>query len=75
MTAQLELVKYNPGEAIMVQGDKGDALYILEEGSAVCSIEGQGIVREFSRGDFFGELALLTGKPRSVRLFHLLTFV
>jgi len=60
---------YLPGEYIFYQGDPGIGLYILRQGDVK-------IVREndngnvvdlaiFTKGDFFGELALVDGETRS----------
>jgi CRP-like cAMP-binding protein len=61
---------YRRGEVIVHQGDPGDALYIVESGSVkivLPSPEGEegAIIATLTRGDFFGELALLDGAPHS----------
>jgi signal-transduction protein with cAMP-binding, CBS, and nucleotidyltransferase domain len=53
------------GEAIVQQGGAGDAMYIIEHGRGAASVEGVGVVQNYLPGDFFGELALLTGEARS----------
>ncbi|CAM9369118.1 unnamed protein product, partial [Ectocarpus fasciculatus] len=59
---------YNDGDVVFRQGDDGDFFYIVKEGVAVCSqkdAEGQSkIVATLNQGDYFGEIALLTAKPR-----------
>ena len=47
------------------QGDKGDLFYILYTGTADISIDGKGSVMKATKGDAFGELALLHGAPRA----------
>jgi CRP-like cAMP-binding protein len=64
VAALLELVRFEAGEVMVAQGEPGDAMYILEDGSAVADVSGQP-VREYSSGGYFGELALLDGQPRS----------
>jgi CRP-like cAMP-binding protein len=63
---------YGRGERIVHQGDPGDALYVIREGSAIVTIaDGQGGEREVARlgrGEFFGEMALLTGEPRTAHV-------
>lgn len=57
------------GENIFVRGDPGDALYIVENGLVEQIVEGIGQEGKFatlSGGDYFGEMALLTGRPRQV---------
>jgi CRP-like cAMP-binding protein len=40
-------------------------MYFIEEGDAEAVIKGVGVVMSYKRGDFFGELALMTAEPRS----------
>jgi CRP-like cAMP-binding protein len=51
------------------QGDPGDAAYIVRAGAIailLCTADGRELViNEMRAGDCFGELALLTGAPRS----------
>ena len=60
------------GERVVHQGDAGDALYFVRAGTAVVSVAGpDGVEREVARlgrGEFFGEMALLTGEPRSANV-------
>ena len=61
--------QYGQGECVVSQGDPGDALFVVLEGTAVVSVrDEQGSRREvarLARGEFFGEMALLTGEPRT----------
>ncbi|EXJ73575.1 cAMP-dependent protein kinase regulator [Cladophialophora psammophila CBS 110553] len=62
----LETVKYESGQNIITEGEPGDAFYLLESGHAVAYKHGvDHPVKEYGRGDFFGELALLDDKPRA----------
>ncbi|KAJ3004655.1 hypothetical protein HKX48_001111 [Thoreauomyces humboldtii] len=64
----LESVTYNDNDVVIKQGDVGDAFYIIESGEArVVTIDENGIEHEMpglQKGDYFGELALLSDKPR-----------
>jgi CRP-like cAMP-binding protein len=55
-------VSYEPGQAIVERGDQGDAMYIVVDGVAEVDIGGR--YHRLERGDFFGEMAVLAGKPR-----------
>lgn len=59
---------FNDGDTVFRQGDDGDYFYIVKEGTALCSqrdAAGQSkIVATLHTGDYFGEIALLTAKPR-----------
>jgi CRP-like cAMP-binding protein len=52
------------GSDIVREGDPGDAFYVLVEGRAAVSQAGVA-VRELRAGDFFGEIALFDGGPRT----------
>ena len=60
--------KYNDGDVICTQGDAGNYFYIVHEGAAICKqkdAEGEDkVVAELESGNYFGEIALLTQKPR-----------
>jgi small-conductance mechanosensitive channel/CRP-like cAMP-binding protein len=66
------LQDFGKGERIVHQGDPGETLYIITAGQAVVSLQDQqGVEKEvarLSRGEFFGEMALLTGEPRTANV-------
>jgi CRP/FNR family cyclic AMP-dependent transcriptional regulator len=51
------------------QGDKGDAMYLIESGRVRISIRDQDdaevILAELAQGDFFGEMSIIDGRQRS----------
>eukprot|EP00949_MAST-11_sp_MAST-11-sp1_P003933 g3933.t1 len=53
------------GSLIIKQGDVGDNFYIQDSGSSAAHTEKHGLVKEYSRGGCFGELALLYDAPRA----------
>ena len=55
-------VSFEPGQAIVERGDPGDAMYIVLGGAAEVDVGGR--FHRLERGDFFGEMAVLAGKPR-----------
>jgi CRP-like cAMP-binding protein len=66
---QLRRRRFRRGEVIFHQGDPGDALHLVRSGAikiVLPSAEGEeAIIATLQSGDFFGELALLDGAPRS----------
>ena len=62
---------FGAGEKIFEEGDKGDGMYVVREGSVeISTLVGPSVRRVFSRiapGDMFGEMAVLDDKPRSAR--------
>lgn len=50
------------GQRILRQGFSGTGFYVILDGEAVVSIDGQDRVR-LSRGDFFGEISILLDEP------------
>ncbi len=59
---------FQKGDIVCRQNDPGDAMYIIRSGmvSVVREIKGQKIyLAQLKRGDFFGELSLLSGEPRN----------
>src|SRR5437016_5671833 len=70
LTAHLETINLAPGEMLFDQGDDGDALYVVAEGAmdiVVSAPDGRGqtVVSTLGPGSFLGEMALVTGEPRS----------
>lgn len=54
-----------PADADMVkEGGEADAFFLLKSGSAEVR-HGGSILRSLAAGDYFGEMALLDGQPRS----------
>ncbi len=61
---------YVPDEIIFEQGEEGLGLYVVRSGRVRVSALENGREREIAtlgRGQFFGELALLDGSPRSAQ--------
>ena len=60
-------VVFASGATVVREGDAGDALYIIVEGSVEVRKGGQ-IVAQMTAGDFFGEISLLDGEPRTATI-------
>jgi len=67
--AARELAAYRRSEVIFSQGDAGDSLFYIQAGgvklSAVSTAGREAIVAMLGPGDFFGEMAVVTGRPRT----------
>jgi len=59
----------NQNTRLFRQGDKGDAMYLIESGRVRISIhdhdEQELTLAELAQGDFFGEMSLIDGRQRS----------
>jgi cAMP-dependent protein kinase regulator len=68
VSSRLKPVRYRQGEVIIREGDPGQEMYFIESGR-VRVVRGTGsqalLLAELGAGDLFGEMALLTGSPRS----------
>jgi CRP-like cAMP-binding protein len=70
VVAQGRVQAYGAGEVVFRQGEQGDQLYIVKSGvleilAAASDGSGAQPVAYFGDGEVLGELALLTGSPRS----------
>ena len=65
----LELATYGPGDILILEGDPGTSLFVITSGvvrAFVRQPDGKNKqVREMGEGSFFGEIAVLSGKPRT----------
>jgi CRP/FNR family transcriptional regulator, cyclic AMP receptor protein len=55
--------RYAPGSTLVRAGNPADAFFVILDGSALVEVPGRGVT--LAAGDFFGEMALLDGEPRS----------
>ncbi|HXZ26859.1 MAG TPA: SulP family inorganic anion transporter [Terriglobales bacterium] len=69
LQSAMEQRSFQAGERIFSLGDTNDVLFLIRSGSVrvVLPLSGQRSyhLATFGRGDFFGEIAFLDGKPRS----------
>ena len=65
----MQLLHFETDETVFNEGDEGDSLYLVGSGSVRISKRGRAGEQEtlgtIEAGDFFGEMALLDGQPRS----------
>ena len=57
-------VTYPAGATVVQQGDPGDAMYVVVEGTAEVHRNDE-VVAELKDRDYFGEISLIDGEPRS----------
>ncbi|XP_062990228.1 cAMP-dependent protein kinase type II-beta regulatory subunit [Elgaria multicarinata webbii] len=72
---------YKEGEQIIAQGDMADCFFIVESGEVKITMkrkdkqdldENEAVeIARYTRGQYFGELALVTNKPRAASAFAL----
>jgi putative ABC transport system ATP-binding protein len=55
---------YLPGDVVIRQGDTGHELFLISDGDVKVERSGREVAR-LGPGEFFGELALLSGNPRN----------
>jgi CRP-like cAMP-binding protein len=67
----IEILECDIGDVIFEEGDAGDSLYLVGSGSVKISKSGRGGQQEtlgfISPGNFFGEMSLIDGQPRSAQ--------
>lgn len=66
----LNLLIFEPGDIVLTEGDAGNCLYVITEGTVKTFVRdttqgGQLLMRRLKEGDFFGEISILSGKARS----------
>ncbi|MBD0338690.1 MAG: MFS transporter, partial [Thermoleophilia bacterium] len=69
LAANLEAITVPPGETVIQAGDVGDRFFILAEGAV--EIDAGGVRGTAGPGDYFGEIALLHGVPRTATVTSL----
>jgi putative ABC transport system ATP-binding protein len=68
MADEMSLERYTAGTVLLRQGDAGDKFYLIRTGRCNVSIDHgktRTAVNTLGEGEFFGEIALMTGEPRS----------
>ena len=75
ISEKLRNLHFREDEIIVSQGDKGDSLFIIIEGVVNIRLQLEdGNIVEIARlgaGNFFGEMSLLTGEPRTATVITL----
>lgn len=69
----IEEVKVQPGHIVIKEGDEGDCMYVVEQGTLTCTKQFKGnaeptFLKDYQPGEGFGELALLYNAPRAATI-------
>ncbi len=69
----LRTVSFPTGHIIFNAGDTGDSFYVIKKGTVRVFIQAPGsgeniVLSNLTEGDYFGEMALITGKHRSASI-------
>ena len=62
---------FAPGETLIRAGDEGSSMFVVHNGRVQVQVTENGRPRPvavLSEGDFFGEMALFTGEPRTANV-------
>lgn len=70
---QLEPVAYAAGEQVLAEGEPGDCLYLVRAGRLRAVARGpdgvEALLNEVEVGESIGEIAVLTGEPRTASVY------
>lgn len=73
LVEEMELETHEEGSVIISEGDPGDSMYVISSGEVKVYTRGTGksgtlYLAKLGEGDFFGEVSVLTGKPRTATI-------
>lgn len=68
LAAAFHSASFTPGETIFRKGDPPEAFYVIQEGEAHVLDENEGLIAVLKAGDYFGEAALISNKPRNATI-------
>ena len=68
---EMEIETHDQGSVIINEGDPGTSMYVIASGEVKVYTRGSGgtvYLAQLGEGDFFGEVSVLTGKPRTATI-------
>jgi Cyclic nucleotide-binding domain/Tetratricopeptide repeat len=69
--AEMEVETHDEGSVIINEGDPGTSMYVIASGAVKVYTRGSAgtlYLAQLGEGDFFGEVSVLTGKPRTATI-------
>jgi small-conductance mechanosensitive channel len=74
LAESVESKVFSPDEAIVRRGQEGSSMFVIRHGSVKVQVRQRGkakVLLTLGEGEFFGEMALFTGEPRSATVIAL----
>jgi tetratricopeptide (TPR) repeat protein len=72
LVREMEVETHNEGDMIISEGDTGSSMYLIASGEVKVYTRGKTgapvYLARLGEGDFFGEVSVLTGKPRTATI-------
>jgi cAMP-dependent protein kinase regulator len=72
VVGQMVLEQFNEGDIVITEGEAGSSLYVIVSGEVKVYTRGAKgesfFLARLGEGDFFGEVSVLTGKPRTATI-------
>lgn len=71
LVAEMEIETHDEGSVVITEGDPGTSMYLIASGGVKVYTRGTGgtvYLANLGEGDFFGEVSVLTGKPRTATI-------
>jgi cAMP-dependent protein kinase regulator len=71
LVAEMDLEQHREGDIIITEGEPGSSMYVIASGEVKVYTRGQKgsiYLAKLGEGDFFGEVSVLSGKPRTATI-------
>jgi len=74
LVKEMDLEQHREGDIIITEGEPGSSMYVIAHGEVKVYTRGTGktgssiYLAKLGEGDFFGEVSVLTGKPRTATI-------